>query len=48
MAIEYIGELLSDDHLSVAPEVFSRFSKDEPPYTLFELTHSSEIYFSTS
>lgn len=30
MAIEYIGELLSDEHLSVTPAVLSRFSKGEP------------------
>ena len=30
MAIEYIGELLSDEHLSVTPAVLSRFCKGEP------------------
>jgi len=30
MSIEYVGELLSDEHLSVTPEVLSRYRKGQP------------------
>lgn len=30
MEIEYVGELLSDEHLSVTPEVLAKFHKGQP------------------